>query len=256
MSDDFDPTPYVRPPIVDVPAAVGLSVALLRAAPSPCSAEVRRAARRLRAATIALQQAWAASEQKAPRPDKRPADTALDNAWSALFGRLESYARLPIDRAPQAEWAAELLAELFPDGLSFLKMPYASEWAESERRLAQIEQKKLAPALEALAGSDFLLVVRAAHATYGEVLGMTKRQAVAPSSVSLSEPLREVTRALASYALKVCAMADDAESIAAVRRALRPIDEHRASTTRRSAKGPEEPSTPDTPVPDVLDDGA
>ena len=255
MSDDFDPTPYVRPPVVDVPAAIGLSVALLRAMPSPCTDEVRRSARRLRASTLALQQAWAKSDQKAPSPDKRPADVALDNAWSATFGRLESYARLPAEQAPRAERAAGLLDAIFPDGLSFLKLPYASEWAESEKRLTKIDQQKLGPALDELAGPDFLAVVRAAHATYGEALGMTKARAAEPTPISLAEPLREVTRAIANYTLKLCAMADDDASTAAVRQALRPLDEYRTSAARRPAKAPAEPPTPDTPLPDLPDDG-
>lgn len=255
MSDEFDPTPYVRPPVVDVPAAVGLSVALLKATPRPCSAEVRRAARRLRATALALQQAWAQSGEKAPRLDKRPADVALDNAWSALFGRLESYARLPVAQAPGAERAAELLAALFPQGLSFLKLPYASEWAESKQRLAQIDRQKLAPSLDALAGPEFLAVIRGAHAAYGDALGMTKALAAGPSPVGLAEPLRATTKALASYALKLCAMADDADSTAVVRRALRPLDEYRVNTARRAAGGPGDAPTPTTPVPDLPEDG-
>jgi hypothetical protein len=251
MTADFDPTPYVRPPVVDVPAAVGLSVALIKAMPTPCTDEVRKSARRLRASTLALQQAWAKGDDKAPSLDKRPADVALDNAWSALFGRLESYARLPAEQAPRAERAAELVATLFSGGLSFLTLPYASEWAESEKRLTKIDQQKLGPALDELAGPDFLTVLRDAHAAYGEALGMTKALAAGSAPVSLAEPLREVTRAIASYTLKLCAMADDDASIAAVRQALRPLDEYRASTARRPAKPQDEPSTPDTPLPDL-----
>ncbi|HEU4405875.1 MAG TPA: hypothetical protein VFS43_11465 [Polyangiaceae bacterium] len=253
MTVDFDPTPYVRPPIVDVPAAVGLSVALIKAMPNPSTDEVRRSARRLRASTLALQQAWAKSDEKAPPRDKRPADVALDNAWSALYGRLESYARLPAEQAPRAERAAGLLNTIFPDGLSFLKLPYASEWAESEKRLTKIDQQKLGSALDELAGPDFLTVLRAAHADYGAALGMTKALAAGPTPVSLAEPLREVTRAIANYTLKLCAMADDDASIAAVQNALRPLDEYRESTARRPTKAA--PGEPDTPLPDLPGEG-
>jgi hypothetical protein len=255
MPTDFDPTPYVRPPVVDVPAAVGLSVALLKAMPSPCTAEVRKSARRLRAATLALQQTWAQSDEKAPRPDARPADVALDNAWSALFGRLESYARLPAEQAPRAERASGLLDTIFPEGLSFLKLPYTSEWAESEKRLTKIDQQKLGPAVDELAGADFLTVLRAAHATYGEALGMTKARPVTAVPVGTAESLREVTRAIASYTLKLCAMADDDASTVAVRQALRPLDEYRSNTARRLAKNSGEPPTPDAPLPEVPDEG-
>ena len=61
MSDDFDPTPYVRPPVIDVASGVALGVALLSALPKDAPEGVRKVAKKLRTATVELQQAWMAN---------------------------------------------------------------------------------------------------------------------------------------------------------------------------------------------------
>jgi hypothetical protein len=76
--------------------------------------------------------------------------------------------------------------------------------------------------------------------------------------VSLLEPLRNVGRKVVDYALQLLAWASaNPGSEAAVRKALKPIDDQRAAAARRpSPAGPAtpdapEPATPATPVPDV-----
>ena len=41
MAEDFDPTPYVRPPMIDVASGVALGVALITAMPKPAPDKVR-----------------------------------------------------------------------------------------------------------------------------------------------------------------------------------------------------------------------
>src|SRR5689334_7946937 len=108
MADDFDPTPYVRPPIVDVPSAVTLGVALLSAMPKAPPDNVRKAARKLRKEVLALQAVWAQSEAT-KSIDRRQADMRIDNAWGCFLDRLEAYAELPVAHHPKAKRARELV---------------------------------------------------------------------------------------------------------------------------------------------------
>lgn len=48
MAEDFDPTPYVRPLILDVASGVALGVALITAMPKPAPANVLNAATKVR----------------------------------------------------------------------------------------------------------------------------------------------------------------------------------------------------------------
>jgi hypothetical protein len=233
MSDEFDPAPYLRPPVIDVASGVELGVALLSAMPKSAPDGVRKAATKLRMATVGLQDAWSWSEKSATPGEKRMADIAIDNAWSALHARLDAYASLPQVRWPRSGRAAELAAILFPDGLAFLSLPYADEWREGERRLKSIDELGLAKDISELAGPEFLVEVRQAQALYGEVLAVAKPNGV-KSATDLTDPLRALTRAVSAYAIQVIAMADGTqETTKLIRQVLRPIDEHRSALSSR-----------------------
>jgi len=228
MSDDFDPTPYLRPPMIDVASGVALGVALLSAMPRSAPDGVRKAATKLRMATVGLQDAWSWSERSATPGEKRMADIAIDNAWSSLHSRLTAYATLPQTRWPRSPRAAEIVSVVFPDGLAFLSLPYADEWAEGERRLQRINEGGLAPDIDELAGVEFLAEVRQAQARYGEVLALAKPEAAKPGP-DLTDPLRALGRAVGAYALQVIAMADGTPaSLRVIRQILKPIDDQRA----------------------------
>jgi hypothetical protein len=254
MNDDFDPSVYVRPPVLTVSRAVGLARALLAAAPQNPSPGVKKAALALRIKAIALQQIWANREQEAKPPDPRPADRAIDTSWAALHDRLEGYALLPTKEYPRASRAQELLDALFPEGLTFLRLPFAEEWAESERRIHRIENEGLAHDLDVLCGREFLAEVRRAHAAYGDAIGVTKPVPTDHDGErSLVEPLRQLTRAIGKYAVQVVATADsdDPATVTAARAALAPLDRVRSAASRRSKPEKEEPTTPQSPMPNA-----
>ena len=74
--------------------------------------------------------------------------------------------------------------------------------------------------------------------------------------VNLADPLRAVSRSIARYGIAVAGMIDDPPAtLAAVRKALRPIDDYREAQARRASSGdvPEAPppATSTTPVPEV-----
>ena len=77
MPDDFDPTPHVRPPMIDIPSGVALGVGLLAAVPKPRPEHVDKAAKKLRKSVVELQAAWAKSDAGVVLADKRRADIRI-----------------------------------------------------------------------------------------------------------------------------------------------------------------------------------
>jgi hypothetical protein len=261
---DFDASQCLRPPRLDVRQAFSLAIALLRALPKAPEAGVRRSAKALRKAAVALQVLWAARERalKAVKSvDKVAGDNRIDTAWGALKMRISGYAMLPPAAYPRAARAEAQDKTLFPSGMSFLKAPMEAEWAVSEQLLEQIDDDKLATEIDAVAGPDFLVEIRAAHTVYGEVLGITKAHTVPEDVAALLEPLRAVVRAIGDYAIQIVASVDreDAASIKVAKNALLPMDRYREGAARRAAKGGKPvddlppDATPDTPVPEVAD---
>jgi hypothetical protein len=261
---DFDPARYLRAPVVDVAGGVALSIALLSSRDRSLIGAPAKAAKQLRTSVMALQSAW--GQQRAaivPKANPRPADQRLDRAWAAVCRRLETLSELP-ETVPEAKQAAALHALLFPEGLTFLALPFEKEWAESEQRLKQIDEGSNAKMLAALVGDFVLAELRTAHADYGRVLGITTAKEPETTTPALTEPLRALTQAIAAYALQlVAAGQSDPELMPAVRKALRPIDDIRTAQARRAAAG-ESPEVPDdavvpppskvnpsTPVPEV-----
>ncbi|WP_437279987.1 hypothetical protein WME90_05345 [Sorangium sp. So ce375] len=267
----FDPTPYLRPPKLDVRQAVALAIALLSALPRDATDGMKRTARAVRKATLAMNKAWDQKRRAAgaPKPaSKAKADYRVDTAWAALKMRVDACAFLPATAHPRAERAKEISQILFPEGLEFLKLSMDLEWAESNALLGRIaEDDALGKDLVAIAGPEFLAEVRAAHEAYGEVLGITKAHETPADVAALREPLRELVSAIGDYMLQVVAGVDRErpETVQSARAALAPLDRLRQAAARRAAgksgKGApaadedDEEALPeielDTPVPDV-----
>lgn len=255
MDAEFDPTVYVRSPKLDVPGAVALSTKLLVATPKHAPLAVKKTAKALRQKAVSLQTTWKERDRVAKRPSAKPLDVLADHAMGRLFGRIEDYSGLPEETFPLARRAGFLVATLFPTGLSFLKADYASQWAETQKRLDRIDEEALAADIDAVAGPEFLAEVRRIHKLYGQALGVTKAQPEV-ATPSLAVPLREVGAAIALHALQLVAVCLDEEasieSRAAARDALRPLDEYRANAARRdTAKEPEEAAAAEVEIPEI-----
>lgn len=254
MDDEFDPSQYARAPKVDVPSAIALSIKLLAAVPKNAPTSVKKAAKALRTKVITLQSTWKARDRSDKRPDARPIDVWADHAMSRLVGRIEDYAGLPAETYPLATRAVVILATLFPHGVSFLKSDYATQWAETQKRIERIDEENLAADIDAIAGPEFLAEVRRIHKLYGEAIGVTKPRNESPVP-SLSVPLRDVGAAMTLHALQLVSVCVDedasSEARAAAREALKPFDEFRAGAARRETRNEDAAVTQDVDVPDV-----
>lgn len=248
---------YVQLPNLDAAGTVAMATGLVAGIPKDAPPALKKAGRAVANALETLKAVIAGAPVES-QDDKRPADLALDRAWAGAFGRISSYAMLPEEHYPKVSKANELLQALFPEGLTFLKLPYRQEWAESESRLERIGKLGLEAAFTEIAGRDHLEQVRRTHAVYGEVLGITKPNPLAQAP-ERAEKVRAVRRTMNHYVLNVLAVLDedDKESVEMVRRALQPIDEFRAANNaRRSSNNSEadetDPSVPSVPGPEVV----
>lgn len=244
----LDPLLYIEPPLLDSAATLTLARSLIELASRPAdrspahaalaSTEISAALRRLVSAEHELALAARRREPPTRYELRQPADLAVDTAWTALYDRLRAYAMLPVEHTHEARQAQELLRTIFPDGLAFLRLPYEVQWAEGENRLRTIEQLRLTADLHRLAGAEFLTEVRRTHDIYGKVLGLVpspeSRDArsgregdddLALDNATIRELRFALSRAIAQYALKIVALADDDDEL--VRRVLAPIEDLR-----------------------------
>jgi hypothetical protein len=257
IEDDFDPSAYARPPKLDVAGAVTVAVQLLTHIPKSPPAPVKKAAQSLRKRTVALQSAWKERDRIEKPSDPRPIDVMADGAMGRLFRRLEDYAGLPVDRYPLAARAQGILDTLFSNGLGFLKASFGSQWSQTEKMIQRIDEEALAADIDKIAGPEFLAEVRRIHKLYGDAIGATRVRGKAEIP-SLVNPLRDVTGAISGYAIQLLAVIMDASNDDAKRKAARaalvPLDKYRTDAAKRSARRAADEATPETEVPEVLED--
>ncbi|MEO7331296.1 MAG: hypothetical protein ABI193_22155 [Minicystis sp.] len=220
----------IQLPRFDSVGAVALGDRLLAV---PLTAELPRPLQKVREDLIqaheALRAATTARLAEVERADPEAAassDDTLDNAWTALFEWLTGFSKLP-DGTLQAEESRTLLAELYPEGLTFLDLPYELEWSESDGRLRRLADEPLGDRIRALGGQPFFDALTAAHREYGKVLGLRRKGAGkgVVSQPAMHEALYAFTAALRVYALKVTAHVDveEAETAALANALLKPL---------------------------------
>ncbi len=238
----FDPSIYVRPPVMSLEGGIALCRSLIDACPTSMPKSVKSGAQKLGRAADRAQTALAL-RQKAlgtiSDEDARVIDQLGDSSWGSLRGRLVSYSVLPVGEYPDAARAGELVTILFhTDGLNFLKEAYPVQWTTADTILKRIDEEGLQPDIDRIAGKEFLENVRKRHQHYGAMVKglLTRSQG---ENVNLSEEIRALGSAIVSYATKVCATVDEDEpaTIVAARAALRPLDLFREANARRSSGG-------------------
>ena len=216
----MDRVSYMRFPYRDVTTTLALAESLLALTPALDGVESGRL--RLEGAMTLMQEARA---QLPPKPDKMSADYRLDRCWRALDQLCAIYRDIA-PYAPEQARAAEAVEQgVFGDeGMSFLTLPYKSEWVESKRRLERIDAD-IEAKINALGGGEVLAALRQSHQEYGEVIGMTGE--AQESKPRLLEPLKALRDAIQFYTICLLALAVDEASEATVEKALSPLLELR-----------------------------
>ncbi len=239
----FDPTPYLHIGSFSIRSAFFIVRQLLAAAPSDATPESKAALRAVRKIGEEIRVIFNADGQDRPTTDPRRVDALVDLRWTNVYRRIEAYATLPVERYPDAGVAKALLGNLFRNGRSFLNLPYADEWAESERLLTRIVDEGLEDALDRIVGPAFLFELRLAHAEYGAVLGTVTARAIEPK-VNRAGPLDRCMVAINEYAFLVCAeVIAKKRSASSAAAALEPIVAFKDAQVGRRAP-PEEPPAP------------
>jgi hypothetical protein len=249
----FDPMVYLPAPRFGLAAGISLTHGLHAAVPpNATETAVRYISEAMTKANL-LNTTWAAREKaegERPPSETRPADARMDIAVRALFDRLSAAAQLPPERYPEAAQAASLVASLFPEGLGWLRLPYDKEWSHANKLLTRIDSEGHAAAIDGIAGPAYLAELRLAFAEYGKVLGKTQARPGAAAQISVADGLKELSSLIGAYTLQILATADESkpETIDAVRHALQPLADYKATQSRAHTPEPETEEEEKTPV--------
>lgn len=202
-----------------------------------------------KALELAARSRLAESSGKSPPSARRKADAVVDNAVAALDGFLAAWSRLPETYA-ESQLAAATRQALFPDGTGFLRLSYAQQWAQVERRCQLLKQDGHDQSIAKLGGSALTKHLLEAQAAYGEALGLTKATAVPQEPVGVREPLDAFVAALRLYVIKVTAYRDEASpaTVALAERLLRPLVTWVGRVPQKGSTASAEPKAP-TPSP-------
>jgi hypothetical protein len=138
----------------------------------------------------------------------------------------------------KAERAAEIHNKLFANDFDSTRAPYAVQ-AEYMLMLERIiEEEQLGDDLAELIGEPYYTNMRATITLYAKMVER-RQSGDAGSEANLREVRYSLYHAIQNYLLALLATIrdDDPESVAAVRRALGPVDAYRASFARRPGAG-------------------
>jgi hypothetical protein len=226
----FSADDLIQLPRFDAVGAVALGEKLIAVASAEAELPrpIRRAKEALEEDLASLRRAAAARLASAAAESPAiiaEADRMLDGCWTALFDWLTGFSKLPIG-TPEGDEAIELLAALYPDGLSFILLPYELEWNQSDLRLGRITTEALGDRIRALGGHVFITALMKAHTSYGKLLGLPRPAGPAATGASsVAEALDGFAAALRVYALKVTAFVevDEPETGALSKRLLDPL---------------------------------
>lgn len=255
MTAPFDPTAYVRAPVITVSSGVSLAMALVDAHPKDASPAAKKALKKLKTTAEAARDALAERNRVLgvfSEEDTRGLDNEADRIWGGFRMGLQALAMLPQDRYPKAHRAAELEAQLFGQGMEFLKADFPTQSINMSAILLRIQQDKLQAEIDALVGPDFLHAAREIQARYETMVSERLRRDKVTGQNFL-EMTRGIQAAIVNYATKLVAMADEDEpaTIETVRVALLPIANFRAANARDTRATPASPAAPAEPAADA-----
>lgn len=248
---NFDPFLYTRTPNFTLLGGITLAESLYSVCPKDMPSTVKKSAQKMERQRLAAQAAWS-ERQRALGPSNEDVakniDILCDRGWAALRSRALAYASLPIEDYPQAARAAELVDQLFPEGLGFTQRSYVEQLAAMDALLQRIAEDKLSKELAVLCGPEFLENVQRQLPRYRAMVQSSLARAA--ETANLSKHLRLLSQCITEYATKVAATVDSDDELTCqrARLALAPIDSYREATARRSSAPTPEPEPEPLPV--------
>ncbi len=248
----FDPLVYLRTaPIVTIESGILLARTLLAVMPKGMPAHVKKTAAKLGRVADGAQAALTQRQRELiPLQEEttREIDAQADVLWGALRDLLETLSRMA-DRFGRAAKAKLLLAQIFPGGAGFLRLPYAEQYVTMDTTLKRIDSEGLAKSIDAVVGPEILLQIRDIHPRYAAMVG--RRLKGAGPAASLLDHVRTLQRAIVEYATAVASTvdSDDPSTFEPARLALRPIDNHRDQVNTGKRPGAADPADPAEPAP-------
>jgi hypothetical protein len=199
----------IQLPRLTASEAAGLLGEMLNAAAGvgPLPAGIERSRQRLATAHATLEQAITGIAVDAADADRqREADRAIDNAWEATFLWLSGFCKLPDAANSHVAAARALFAQIFPDGISFTKLPYKIQFGESQARLESIANEGHEETFAVLGGSSFLAELYRTHKGYESALKPLLELDDDPRN--RNEELAAALPALRQYVLRVVSYSD------------------------------------------------
>ena len=252
MTRTFEASDIIMLPRLDASSAVALGEALITQAKEEELDEViARSAKHLRQAVAALSEVASGRLENGGDDDRSEAHRRWAAAFKATHDFLVGWTELPEDAGGErARIARRVYAAMFVDGLRFVRLPYATAWAEGAHRLKWLADQELDEALRELGAGPFLDELYAAQKEYGNALGIKKAM---PASVtpSIRDALAEVRGRLRKYVVQVAAHGES-ETAGAKEQAARllaPLVRWQTIRSRAPLAPEEEVTPPESPAP-------
>lgn len=250
-NDLFDFTPYLSPTRFSAGRGVVLASRLIKAAPEGLPERVREGLHRVRTDAVSLQE-LATDRFFATNENVRPLDALVDGGYIALREALRALTRLK--GRPEAEQAEMLLAKILPNDASFITAGFEEQFFASKITLKRIDDHGLETELHGLLGEAHLAFLRDAHGRFGDALGLGDADEAEEVTGSTRDAIRQLANSIANYGRLLVGWVDpdDEASMQTFRRAVKPLDQYRATVFGGSADGDDEPD-PVTDAPPVED---
>lgn len=203
---------------------------------------------KLLALTRATDDAATAAAATATAAGDVPLDQRADRTIKAMQLRLQ--ARVLLEDGEPAERAADHLALLYPDGLSFTRGSFAAQDAVMQRMVRQLKDPELAASVDELAGPEYTKAFKKIARQYTPMVKAMGR--VVATNVNQRDVLSKLQAGIVQHCSRVLGELRDADpkSVARTRALLAPIDNFRARTSTTPSRTTTEPTeaTPATPT--------
>jgi hypothetical protein len=246
--------PYLQRTRFAAAEGLAITVKLLNSAVAKPTPQMVEALAEMKASADALEAITLDRLVNAPS-SVRPLAIQLANVHVGLREVLDAHARLePVDGSGPA---TKLVRAMYPHGTSWVKNGFEDVWARSRNILSMIDAQDLEPKIRRVAGDAFVPSLRAAHANFGNAMGVGNTAPEIIDTTAVSASIDVLADSFVEYGRVMVGWLDwkDAKKVAAFRRAMAPLDEHRRNMTVGGTRTDAEPGVTDDEIADPSEGG-